>query len=239
MTTTLRPHRPRRPRRPQRPRTATIHAALGALLLGALCTTAGPGTTPAAAAPARGTARTAPAVPALTAVPGTATATAPDRTALAGTALSCSLQTAPGDPLVFRPPVTGRVQQVSATGTVLLDRCTSADGSQYGIRSGRMVLRGSATANCLTAARPEGSAVITWYHGWAQRGRTAGTSHLRPSARGGGGYTPADTFLGGDVVSGRMAHRSVRGWAVPTTDVTACASRGLRTVAGRGNISFS
>ncbi|MEH6373296.1 hypothetical protein V7793_02880 [Streptomyces sp. KLMMK] len=235
MTTTHRPHRPRRPRRPQRPRTATIHAALAALLLGALCTTAGPGTTPAAAAPARDTARTAPAVPALTAVTGTA----PDRTAQAGTALSCSLQTAPGDPLVFRPPVTGRVQQVSATGTVLLDRCTSADGSQYGIRSGRMVLRGSATANCLTAARPEGSAVITWYHGWAQRGRTAGTSRLRPSARGGGGYTPADTFLSGDVVSGRMEHRRVRGWAVPTTDVTACAARGLRTVAGRGNISFS
>ncbi|MCQ8771980.1 hypothetical protein [Streptomyces telluris] len=234
MTTT---HRPRRPRRPQRPRTATIHAALGALLLGALCTTAGPGTTPAAAAPALGTARTAPAAATLSTVTGTAAA--PDRTALAGTALSCSLQTAPGDPLVFRPPVTGRVQQVSATGTVLLDRCTSADGSQYGIRSGRMVLRGSATANCLTAARPEGSAVITWYHGWAQRGRTAGTSHLRPSARGGGGYTPADTFLSGDVVSGRMAHRHVRGWAVPTTDVTACAARGLRTVAGRGNISFS
>ncbi|MEU1672050.1 hypothetical protein ABZ752_08465 [Streptomyces roseifaciens] len=234
MTTT---HRPRRPRRPQRPRTATIHAALGALLLGALCTTAGPGTMPAAAAPALGTARTAPAAATLSTVTGTAAA--PDRTALAGTALSCSLQTAPGDPLVFRPPVTGRVQQVSATGTVLLDRCTSADGSQYGIRSGRMVLRGSATANCLTAARPEGSAVITWYHGWAQRGRPAGTSHLRPSARGGGGYTPADTFLSGDVVSGRMAHRHVRGWAVPTTDVTACAARGLRTVAGRGNISFS
>ncbi|MFE5869082.1 hypothetical protein ACFQ6V_10570 [Streptomyces roseifaciens] len=237
MTTT---HRPRRPRRPHRPRSATIHAALGALLLGVLCTTAGPGTTSAMAAPARGTARTAPAVTTLTTVTGTA----PDRTASAGTALagavlSCSLQTAPGDPLVFRPPVTGRVQQVSATGTVLLDRCTSADGSQYGIRSGRIVLRGSATANCLTAARPEGSAVITWYHGWAQRGRTAGTSRLRPSARGGGGYTPADTFLSGDVVSGRMAHRHVHGWAVPTTDVTACAARGLRTVAGRGNISFS
>ncbi|MFC5148878.1 hypothetical protein [Streptomyces aureoversilis] len=212
-TTTHHLYRPRRLRRPRRPRAATIHAALAALLLGALGTTAGPGTAPAAAA-----ARSA--------------------TALAGTALSCSLQTAPGDPLVFRPPVTGRVQQVSATGTVLLDRCTSADGSQYGIRSGRMVLRGSATANCLTAARPEGSAVITWYHGWAQRGRTAGTSHLRPSARGGGGYTPADAFLSGDVVSGRMAHRHVRGWAVPTTDVTGCASRGLRTVAGRGNISF-
>ncbi|QLE75639.1 hypothetical protein FGW37_32210 [Streptomyces rectiverticillatus] len=215
---TRRPHGPYRPRRPRRPRTATIHAALSALLLGALCTTAGPGTTPAAAA---------------------ATGAAPAGTALAGTALSCSLQTAPGDPLVFRPPVTGRVQRVSATGTVLLDRCTSADGSQYGIRSGRMVLRGSATANCLTAARPEGSAVVTWYHGWAQRGRTAGTSRLRPSPRGGGGYTPADTFLSGDVVSGRMAYRHVRGRAVPTTDVTGCAARGLRTVAGRGNISFS
>ncbi|MGK5732207.1 hypothetical protein [Streptomyces sp. URMC 124] len=216
MTTTPRPRRLSRTRhRTHRPRSATIHAALGALLLGALCTSAGPGAAPA------------------TAAPGAA------RTAAAGTALACSLQTAPGEPLVFSPPVTGRVRQVSATGTVLLDRCTSPGGSQRGIRSGRMVLRGSATANCLTATRPEGSATITWYHGWAQRGRTAGTSRLRPAARGGGGYTPADTFLSGDVVSGRMAYRHVRGWAIPTTDVTGCAGRGLRTVAGRGNISFS
>ncbi|GGY01480.1 hypothetical protein [Streptomyces hiroshimensis] len=225
MTTTHRPH------------TATIHAALGALLLGALCTTAGPGTTQAAAAPARGPARTALAG---TAPAGSAlTGTAPAGAALAGTALACSLQTDPGDPLVFRPAVTGRVRQVSATGTVLLDRCTSPDSSQRGIRSGRMVLRGSATANCLTAARPEGSATITWYYGWAQRGYTAGTSRLKPTARGGGGYTPADAFLSGSVVSGRMLYRHVRGWAVPTTDVTGCVTRGLHTVAGRGNISFT
>ncbi|GHG53392.1 hypothetical protein [Streptomyces griseocarneus] len=190
-------------------RTAAVRGAAVALLLGALTTAACPTAPPATAVPARG----------------------------AAAALSCALQTAPGEPVVFRPAVTGRMRQVSATGTLLLDRCTSPDGSQHGVRSGRLVLSGSAMANCLTTDRIEGSGTITWYHGWAQRGYRAGVSHLRPAARG-SGYTPADAFLSGGVVSGRMAHRRVRGWAVPTTDVTGCAIRGLRAVAGRGNISF-
>ncbi|MEX2980609.1 hypothetical protein [Streptomyces sp. C36] len=194
----------------RRSRTAAARATAVALLLGALTTAAGPTAPPATAVPAR---------------------------SASAAALNCALQTAPGEPVVFRPSLTGRMRQVSATGTVLLDRCTSPDGSQHGVRSGRLVLRGSAMANCLTADRIEGSGTVTWYHGWAQRGYRAGVSHLRPAARG-GGYTPADAFLSGGVVSGRMARRHVHGWAVPTTDVTGCALRGLRAVAGRGNISF-
>ncbi|MFI9202281.1 hypothetical protein [Streptomyces sp. NPDC053048] len=196
----------------QRPRIAAVLSAVGVLLLGVLATTTGQRAGAAAAAPA------------------------PARS-LARTALTCALQTAPGRPITFRPSVTGRLRQVSATGTVLLDRCTSPDGSQRGVRSGRLVLHGAGMANCLTADRLEGSGTITWYHGWDRRGYKAGTTRFTPAGRG-SGYTPADAFLSGNAVAGRMAHRHVHGRAVPTADVTGCAARGLRAVAGRGNISF-
>ncbi|MEV5237949.1 hypothetical protein AB0K89_02260 [Streptomyces cinnamoneus] len=190
-------------------RPGVLFAALGALLIGTC--------------------------PAATAAP--AAAPAPVRS-LAGTVLSCALRTPPGEPVTFRPAVTGQMRQVSAAGTALLDHCSSPDGSQTGIKSGRLVVRGTALASCFAADRLNGSGTITWYSAPGQHGRDLGTSQLRPGARR-SGYTPADSFLSGIVTDGRMKGRHVQGSAVPTTDVTGCAERGVRSVAGRGRITIS
>ncbi|MCQ4041538.1 hypothetical protein ACFOSC_12565 [Streptantibioticus rubrisoli] len=89
------------------------------------------------------------------------------------------------------------------------------------------------------AARLRGSGRITWYAASGQRGRVVGGSVLVPDARGGQGYTPVDSLLTGSVTSGRLAGRRSTGTAVPTSDVLGCASRGVRSVAGRGLLSFS
>ncbi|MFI7099304.1 hypothetical protein ACIBK8_08085 [Streptomyces sp. NPDC050161] len=155
-----------------------------------------------------------------------------------GVTLSCSLKVAAPGRIAFSPRVSTTSRRISARGTVLLDACTSPNGRQPRIRSGKLSLRGSGTATCSKVTGVRGSATVTWYAGANRSGRVVGRSVITP-AGGTGGYTPLDRFLSGRVASGSMARHTVSGSAVPTNDVTQCLRGGLDHIQGRGRLKVS
>ncbi|MDJ1137036.1 hypothetical protein [Streptomyces iconiensis] len=155
-----------------------------------------------------------------------------------GVHLKCSARTVPGRPLTFRPRLTSTPRTVHAAGTVLLTKCTSPDGSQRHIKSGRLTFRGSAKASCTRASHVRGKGTITWYASPGARGKRLGTSTLTPRSRA-TTYTPGSTLLNGTVSSGRLAHQRATGAVHPTSNVRQCGTRGLRTLEGRGYVTFS
>ncbi|MFJ8648539.1 hypothetical protein ACIRNI_20765 [Streptomyces sp. NPDC093546] len=152
--------------------------------------------------------------------------------------LTCALQTPRGGRITFSPPVSTRPRSVSAQGTVQLNSCTSPNGRQPRIKSGKLTLRGSGTATCSRMNGVRGSATVTWYAGSNRTGRVIGRSVIAPAA-GSGGYSPLDRFLSGRVSSGLMAARSVSGSMVPTNDARKCFGGGLDHVQGRGRLTVS
>ncbi|UFQ19892.1 MULTISPECIES: hypothetical protein [Streptomyces] len=170
---------------------------------------------------------------------GPQTAGAPSAAVAAPRAtLKCTLRTGPGQRITFSPAVTSTPRKISARGSANLNNCTSPNGRQSGIRSGRITLKGSAHASCSRARSLKGTATATWYSGPHRTGRVLGHSTFRPAPHGTRGYTAADSFLNGTVASGRMAHRSFSGTAVPTNNVRHCFSRGLGYIEGRGNLTI-
>ncbi|MBM7171110.1 hypothetical protein JQK87_22450 [Streptomyces sp. G44] len=170
---------------------------------------------------------------------GSPTAAAPSATVAAPQAtLKCSLRTGPGQRITFSPAVTSTPRKISARGSANLDNCTSPNGRQPRIRSGLITVKGSAHASCSSVRSVKGEATVTWYSGPNRTGRLLGRSTLRPAQHGTRGYTPADSFLDGTVTSGRMAHRSYSGTAVPTNDVRRCHSSGVSHLKGRGTLTI-
>lgn len=173
-------------------------------------------------------------------VTGTTTARAQPRaraSVRAGDTLKCHLQTAPGGRITFSPAVSNVPRRISAHGTVDLDNCTSPNGRQSQIKSGRLVLGGSGLATCSGATGVQGSGTVTWYSGPNRTGRTLGRTTLQPASHGGQGYTPVDSFLSGVATSGLMSGRSFSGTAVPTNDVRRCFTAGLGYIEGRGSLT--
>lgn len=150
-----------------------------------------------------------------------------------GIHLRCSARTLPGRPLHFSPAVSGQVRNVNAQGSVALERCSSPDGTQRGIKTGHLTFNGSATATCTRARGVRGRATITWYDG---AGHTAGASQLSPRPQGG---ATTSALLSGRVTSGRMSGGQAHGNLVPVGDVLRCGTAGLSAVNVRGTISFS
>ncbi|MCS0603051.1 hypothetical protein NX794_17795 [Streptomyces sp. LP11] len=174
-----------------------------------------------------------------TVVTGPAATAAPDAapSARAAATLRCSLRTA--SPVTFSPAVSGTPRNVTARGTVNLNGCTSPDGRRKSIRSGRLTVRGSGRATCSRVSGVRGSATVTWYSGAGRTGRVVGRSAVTPAAAGVSGYTPLDSFLSGRITSGPMAGRHITGRAAPTTNVSSCYGRGLRSVGLRGTVTVS
>ncbi|MFF8641271.1 hypothetical protein [Streptomyces sp. NPDC015345] len=170
---------------------------------------------------------------------GPQTAGAPSAAVAAPRAtLKCSLRTGPGQRITFSPAVTSTPRKISARGSANLDNCTSPNGRQPRISSGRLTMKGSARASCSRARSIKGKATVTWYSGPHRTGRILGRSTLRPAPHGTRGYTAADSFLNGTVASGRMANRSFSGTAVPTNNVRRCYSRGVSYIEGRGSLTI-
>ncbi|RLU87480.1 hypothetical protein CTZ27_22900 [Streptomyces griseocarneus] len=174
-------------------------------------------------------------VAAVCALAATTTGSAPVRAA-SGTALTCGARTDPGQPITLTPPLSMRRRAVTASGTFHLTDCSSPDRTQSRLRSGRFSFHGTGQADCTGIYGVRGSATITWYD---RSGRRAGTSTLRPDNRPVNTYNPADALLTGTVVRGVLAGARVTGSAVPTSDVTQCATTGLRALNGWGKVTFT
>jgi hypothetical protein len=181
------------------------------------------------AALATALAATAPFAPAATA---RTTAQAPAPAAK----LVCAAATEPGRPVTFTPAVGLLPAPVDTKGTLRLSSCTSPDGSQSRLRSGRLTMKGSGRASCTGVSGLRSQGTITWYD---SRGRTAGTSKIRSASRELSGTNPADALLAGKVVSGPMKGRHVTGSATPTTDLTSCTVSGVSAVEGSGRLTVS
>ncbi|GAA2973303.1 hypothetical protein [Streptomyces enissocaesilis] len=165
-------------------------------------------------------------------------APAPATSAAVQGTLRCSLVTAPGQRITFSPAVTGATRKISARGSADLNNCTSPNGRQSRIASGRLTMAGTAQASCRRASSLSGKGTVTWYAGPNRTGRVLGRSTLAPAPGGTRGYTAADSFLNGTVVSGLMAHRAYSGSAVPTNNVRRCFSTGVKYLQGRGAFSI-
>ncbi|MEU8975120.1 hypothetical protein AB0D11_38785 [Streptomyces monashensis] len=164
-----------------------------------------------------------------TAAPGAAVA------AVGGTALECRVTTSPNHPITFSPALTLRPRTIRVSGTFRLTNCSSPAGTEQRLRSGVLTLQGSGNASCTGGTQLSGSATVTWYD---TAGHKAGTSTIKSTRSSVSGYNPADALFGGRVASGRLAGTKVSGSATPTSDVTRCASSGLRTLHGAGTLSF-
>ncbi|MEU4351864.1 hypothetical protein [Streptomyces sp. NPDC023838] len=152
--------------------------------------------------------------------------------------LSCTLNTGPGERISFSPAVSSTPRSISASGSAQLNNCSSFNGRQSRIRSGRLTLSGAGRASCARATGIRGSGTITWYSGPHRNGRIVGRSTLRLSSNGSRGYTPLDSFLSGTIVSGLMQGHPFSGVAVPTNDVRQCFGSGVGYVQGRGRLSI-
>ncbi|MGA5135274.1 hypothetical protein ACPCTO_36415 [Streptomyces olivoreticuli] len=167
-----------------------------------------------------------------------APATAVPRAAVAATgrsALECRVTTTPNHPVTFSPALTLRPRAIRMTGTFRLTGCSSPAGTERRLRSGVLTVQGSGNAGCTGGTQLSGSAMVTWYD---SAGDKAGTSTIKSTRSSVSGYNLTDALFGGEVVSGRLAGTKVSGSATPTSDVTRCASSGLRTLQGAGTLSF-
>jgi hypothetical protein len=165
---------------------------------------------------------------ALVAVPATASAATAPSPAL----LTCSIRTAPNQPLTFNPPLKRTPQNTTLSSTLNLSGCT---GSQGGIQSGQLTVSGSGRASCTSVEGVQGSGKITWF---GANGRSAGTSNVAPANRSANTSNPGEALLTGRVSGGVMNGAQVSGTATPTSSVTGCALGGLKTVHGSGKITF-
>ncbi|MFJ8310928.1 MULTISPECIES: hypothetical protein [unclassified Streptomyces] len=167
-----------------------------------------------------------------------APATAAPRAAVAAagrTALECHVATTPDHPVTFSPALTLRPRTIRMTATFRLTGCSSPAGTERRLRTGVLTVQGRGNASCTGGTQLSGSAAVTWYD---SAGHKSGTSTIKSTRSSVSGYNPTDALFGGEVVSGSLAGTKVSGSATPTSDVTPCASSGLRTLHGAGTLSF-
>ncbi|MFC5835926.1 hypothetical protein [Nonomuraea insulae] len=167
-------------------------------------------------------------------------ATAPQAAAHTGqTLLTCTVSTTSGKPITLDPPVRLVAQRVTARATLALSQCTSPTGAHARLRSGWLTAHGTGQASCVSVSDINAGGRITWYD--ADK-RQAGTSVLNPDTVRTGtvkSYNPGNLLLSGKVTKGRLTGATVTGNAVPTSDVSACATTGLTSVAGAGKVTFT
>ncbi|MFC9971177.1 hypothetical protein ACFVH6_09800 [Spirillospora sp. NPDC127200] len=161
--------------------------------------------------------------------------TAPDAPALKAPALVCDAATTPDRPVTFAPPVGLLPRRTTVTGTAWLGNCSSPDGAHRKIHYGFLSGRATAVASCTKARDIAGEGGITWYDA---DGNRLGTTTVRPAQQQILSYNPGDALLVGTALSGPLAGKRIRGSATPTSDVSRCAVQGLRTVHGKGKVSF-
>ncbi|MFF7726658.1 hypothetical protein [Streptomyces sp. NPDC008001] len=167
-----------------------------------------------------------------------ATGRAPEAAARAATGhLTCSVRTVPGRPFTFTPPIGAVPRPVRAAGTVLLDGCSSPDGSLPRIASGVLELQGNALASCTRVTGARGTGRIVWYGAAGRSGRALGTSvlTLTPQA---GSSAVSSAFLSGTVTSGMLMHQQARG-RVSAPGSERCLTHGLPAVDAAGSVSFA
>ncbi|MGW0708277.1 hypothetical protein ACWD4G_20360 [Streptomyces sp. NPDC002643] len=161
---------------------------------------------------------------------GPPTTMAPGRTVL-----TCHVATSAAHPITFAPPLGVRTRATRVSATFRVTGCVSPDRSASRLRSGTATMSGSGRASCSGGSGIGGSVTVRWYDA---SGRRAGTSVIVPNRRSVNGYNPADALLGGNVTRGPLTGAFMTGSATPTSDVTSCVSRGLRTVSGAGTVRF-
>ncbi|SEM53033.1 hypothetical protein [Nonomuraea pusilla] len=151
-------------------------------------------------------------------------------------ALTCTMRTAPKNPIAFTPALRdAAAQQVKGQGVVLLEGCTSPNGKVTDIASGRLEVSGTATANCRGVADLSATGTVTWRDA---QGQVVGTSQLTAEHK--GAASLHDSLLQGDVVSGRLKGRHFSGSATMTSDLRDCtAPSGFTQLTGSGKMSFA
>ncbi|NUR84507.1 MAG: hypothetical protein HOY71_10520 [Nonomuraea sp.] len=152
-----------------------------------------------------------------------------------GSALSCVAVSPTGRPLTFTPGIGLTPRRLSARGNLLLTGCASADGTGAFLRSGWVTLKGTAQASCTSAQRVRGTARVTWF---GADGRPVGTSEVRTKADRLATRSPADSLLSGTVVSGPLARERVSGSITPAMALLGCATRGMKSLAAAGRVTF-
>ncbi|GAA2212052.1 hypothetical protein GCM10009850_075140 [Nonomuraea monospora] len=167
----------------------------------------------------------------LAAAPAPATASA----TVQQTLLTCQVATTSERPITFSPPVKLLPRTVTAQAGIVLTGCTSTSPSAAHLRSGIMNVHSTGRASCAGVRDVRGKGTITWY---GADGRQTGVSTVRPSVQKVAGYNPGDMLLGGRVTKGALAGSNLAGTATPTSDVRACATKGLNAVHGTGKITF-
>ncbi|MEV0615239.1 hypothetical protein AB0I81_18090 [Nonomuraea sp. NPDC050404] len=150
-------------------------------------------------------------------------------------ALSCSVATPAGRPLVFTPKVGLAPRRVEARGHLELTGCASPGGTAGLLRSGWVSVKASAQTSCASARQVRGHAVITWFDA---AGRPVGTSKMRVKADRLVAQQPADTLLTGTVTAGWLKGRRVEGGITPPGAILGCATRGMATLPGSGRMTF-
>jgi hypothetical protein len=149
--------------------------------------------------------------------------------------LRCHVATSANNPITFSPKLNLQPRTTHVTGTFRLTACSSPNGSQRRLRSGVLTLRATSRASCSGGSAITGSGTLTWHDA---SGRRIGTSTLKSTRRSVSGYNPGDALLGGKITRGPLTGARMSGSATPTSNVSRCATSGLRTVTGAGTVSF-
>ncbi|MFC5722359.1 hypothetical protein ACFP1Z_19520 [Streptomyces gamaensis] len=149
----------------------------------------------------------------------------------AGVALTCQGHTAPGEPVVVSPPLSGQRQHTTVRGTLLLDHCVSPDGTAERLRSARVVLHASGRADCSGAQHVTGTGRVIWYRSPDRSGRPVGTSVLGTDGPA-GGWSPSGPLPAVTIRSGPLAGGTVTVGAVGTPRMLHCSTRGIGSLAG-------
>ncbi|MFG3507089.1 hypothetical protein ACGF5F_16440 [Streptomyces sp. NPDC047821] len=152
-------------------------------------------------------------------------------------AWTCRVSTSADRPVTFTPPLTLRQRSTRITATLRLTGCTDGRGKRVPrLHRGTLTTQGTAQASCTRARAIKGSAGITWYDG---TGRRTGTSTIKATRTAVSSYNPGDALLGGKVTSGVLKGTKVSGSATPTSDVSTCTGKGLRSLRAAGKLKFS
>ncbi|MFI7610497.1 hypothetical protein ACIBP6_04580 [Nonomuraea terrae] len=151
-------------------------------------------------------------------------------------ALTCSVRTAPNNPVAFTPPLRDATPQLTkGKGVILLENCSSPNGKAPNIASGRMELSGQATASCRSLADLRATGTVTWRDA---QGKVLSTSTLAAEHK--GSATLADSLLKGTVTAGRFNGQSFSGTATMTSDLRDCTTpAGFTTLTGSGKLTFA
>ncbi|MFF0464497.1 hypothetical protein [Streptomyces mexicanus] len=149
--------------------------------------------------------------------------------------LTCAARTAPDHPITLTPAVTTLTRTIHARATLQLSDCRATTRAGRQLRSATVQIDARVRADCSRVTPLTGKATVTWRNG---SGRRVGTSTVQAVRRTHDSANVADGLLAGKVTRGPMAGTEVSGSLIPTSSITHCADKGLRTLAGSGKVSL-